>query len=95
MANLLHAEYALVQSGRRLVRWLRRLATRILLVQVHAELTQLRQRQDRLERQLHTLLGRHYDNLAAAQRLAALEDCLREMRMTAEIRPECPLPRKG
>jgi hypothetical protein len=78
MADLLNPEFTLVQTGRRMVRWLRRLATRILLVQVHAELTELRQRQDRLERQLHTLLGMRYDNLAVAQRLAALEDCLRD-----------------
>jgi hypothetical protein len=78
MANLLNPEYTLVQTGRRAVRWLRRLATRILLVQVHAELTELRERQDRLERQLHALLGRHYDQIATAQRLAALEDRLRQ-----------------
>jgi hypothetical protein len=95
MANLLNAEYALVQSGRRVVRWLRRLATRILLVQVHAELTELRERQDRLERQLHALLGRHYDNLAAAQRLAALEDCVREWQSKDEVRQEYLRPRKG
>jgi hypothetical protein len=41
-------------------------------------LAELRERQDRLERQLHTLLGRHYDHVAAAQRLATLEDRLRQ-----------------
>jgi Tfp pilus assembly protein PilN len=93
MANLLNAEYTLVQSGRRAVRWLRRLATRILLVQVHAELTELRERQDRLERQLHALLGQRYDSLAAAQRLAALEDRVREWQRMSEA--ECSLPKKG
>jgi Tfp pilus assembly protein PilN len=78
MANLLNPEYTLVQSGRRVVRWLRRLATRILLVQVHVEMAELRERQDRLERQLHALLGRHYDQVAAAQRLASLEDRIRQ-----------------
>jgi Tfp pilus assembly protein PilN len=78
MANLLNPEYVLLRSGRRVVRWLRRLATRILLVQVHAELAELRERQDRLERQLHALLGRHYDHIATAQRLAALEDRIHE-----------------
>jgi Tfp pilus assembly protein PilN len=78
MTNLLNPEYTLVQGGRRVVRWLRRLATRILLVQVHAELAELRERQDRLERQLHALLGRHYDQVAAAQRLASLEDRIRQ-----------------
>ena len=95
MANLLNAEYTLVQSGRRVVRWLRRLATRILLVQVHAELTELRERQDRLERQLHALLGRHYDSIAAAQRLACLEDSVRELQTTDEVRAEVHAPRKG
>jgi Tfp pilus assembly protein PilN len=88
MANLLNAEYTLVQSGRRVVRWLRRLATRILLVQVHADLNELRERQDRLERQLHTLLGRHYDGVAAAQRLAALEDSVRELQTTDVVHEE-------
>ncbi len=78
MANLLNPEYTLVQTSRCAVRWLRRLATRILLVQVHAELTELRERQDRLERQLHALLGRHYDQVAVAQRLASLEDHVRQ-----------------
>jgi hypothetical protein len=88
MANLLNAEYTLVQSGRRVVRWLRRLATRILLVQVHADLNELRERQDRLERQLHTLLGRHYDGVATAQRLAALEDSVRELQTTDVVHEE-------
>jgi hypothetical protein len=83
MANLLNPEYTLVQTGRRMVRWLRRLATRILLVQVHAELAELRERQDRLERQLHALLGRHYDQIATAQRLATLEDRLRQWEESA------------
>ena len=84
MANLLNPEYTLVQTGRRMVRWLRRLATRILLVQVHAELAELRERQDRLERQLHALLGRHYDQIATAQRLATLEDRLRQWEESAQ-----------
>jgi hypothetical protein len=94
MANLTNPEYALVTSGRRVVRWLRRLATRILLVQVHAELAELHERQDRLERQLHALLGRHYDNTAVAQRLADLEDRIREYQTRDEVREESP-PRKG
>ncbi len=94
MSNLLNAEYVLVRSGRRLVRWLRRLATRILLVQVHAELAELRERQDRLERQLHVLLGRHYDNRAIAQRLADLEDRIRDYQTRDEAWEESP-PRKG
>lgn len=92
MSNWVNPEYALVNSGRRVVRWLRRLATRILLVQVHAELSELRERQDRLERQVNMLLGRHYDNLAVASRLAALEDHVRELQ---EGREESCLPRKG
>jgi hypothetical protein len=95
MANLVNAEYALVRTARRLVRGLRRLATRILLVQIHAELAELRERQDRIERQLHALLGRHYDNLAVAQRLAALEDHVRELQDTDALREEVGLPRKG
>jgi hypothetical protein len=95
MANDLNAEYTLVRSGRRVVRWLRRWATRILLVQVHAELMELRQRQDRVERQLHTLLGRHYDNLAVAGRLAALEDQVRALQQAASQRGEHAVPRKG
>ncbi|HEY7311622.1 MAG TPA: hypothetical protein VH643_19820 [Gemmataceae bacterium] len=95
MANLVNPEYTLMRSGRSVVRWLRRLATRILLVQVHAELTELRQRQDRLERQLHALLGRHYDNIAVTQRLAALEDRLREYQMEHEPIEEPAPPRKG
>jgi hypothetical protein len=95
MVNLLNPEYTLVRSGRNVVRWLRRLATRILLVQVHAELAELRQRQDRLERQLHVLLGRHYDNTAVAQRLAALEDRLREYQMADERSEATSPPRKG
>lgn len=95
MANLVNPEYTLVRSGRSVVRWLRRLATRILLVQVHAELAELRQRQDRLERQLHALLGRHYDNIAVTQRLAALEDRLREYQMEQERMEEPAPPRKG
>lgn len=95
MANLVNPEYALVRSGRSVVRWLRRLATRILLVQVHAELAELRQRQDRLERQLHALLGRHYDNTAVTQRLAALEDRLREYQTGNEQIEEPAPPRKG
>jgi hypothetical protein len=95
MANLVNPEYTLVRSGRSVVRWLRRLATRILLVQVHAELAELRQRQDRLERQLHALLGRHYDNTAVTQRLATLEDRLREYQTEDERREEPAAPRKG
>lgn len=95
MDNLVNPEYALVKHGRRLVRWLRRLATRILLVQVHAELAELRERQDRLERQLHTLLGRHYDNSAVAQRLAVLEDRLRAYQSADEGSEEATPPRKG
>jgi Tfp pilus assembly protein PilN len=79
MTHFQNPEYTLVRSGRRVVRWLRRLATRILLVQVHTELAELRERHDRLERQLHVLLGRHYDHVATAQRLASLEDRLRQM----------------
>jgi hypothetical protein len=77
------------------VRWLRRLATRVLLVQVYVELTELRERQDRRERQLHVLLGRHYDNLAVAQRLADLEDRIREYQTRDEVREEPSPPRKG
>jgi hypothetical protein len=95
MANLLNAEYAFVRTGRGVVRWLRRLATRILLVQVHAELAELRERQDRVERQLHALLGRRYDNLAVASRLAALEDHVRELQEADAVREEGELPRKG
>jgi cell division protein FtsB len=96
MANLVNPEYVLVKSGRRVVRWLRRLATRVLLVQVHAELAELRERQDRLERQLHALLGQHYDNMAVAQRLAVLEDRLREEYHSAEEGcEESQPPRKG
>jgi hypothetical protein len=95
MANLVNPEYALVKSGRRVVRWLRRLATRVLLVQVHAELAELRERQDRLERQLHALLGRHYDNTAVAQRLAVLEDHIREHQSAEEVSEVFPPPRKG
>ncbi len=94
MANLLNAEYTLVHSGRRVVRWLRRVATRILLVQVHAELTELRERQDRLERQVHTLLGRHYDGIAATLRLACLEDSVRELQATDVPREPFHSPRK-
>jgi Tfp pilus assembly protein PilN len=92
---MVNPEYALVTSGRRVVRWLRRLATRILLVQVHAELAELRERQDRLERQLHVLLGRHYDHTAVAQRLADLEDRIREYQTRDEVREELSPPRKG
>lgn len=95
MANLLNPEYTLMQYGRRLVRWLRRVATRIFLVQIHAELAEMRQRQDRLERQLHSILGRHYDNLATSQRLAVLEDLVREYQSANELHEECRLPRKG
>jgi uncharacterized protein YigA (DUF484 family) len=95
MADLVNPEFVLVRSGRSMVRWLRRLATRILLVQVHAELAELRQRQDRLERQLHALLGRHYDNTAVAQRLAALEDRLREQHSGEDALAEPARPRKG
>jgi hypothetical protein len=49
-------------------------ATRIFLVDIHAELTDLRQRQERLELQLHALAGHKYDYSALALRLAALED---------------------
>jgi uncharacterized protein YigA (DUF484 family) len=91
---MVNPEYVLVRSGRRVVRWLRRLATRILLVQVHAELAELRERQDRIERQLHALLGRHYDNTAIAQRLAVLEDRIREYQ-SAEDGCEEFTPRKG
>jgi hypothetical protein len=92
MTNLLNPEYTLVHTSRKVVRWLRRVATRILLVQVHAELTELRARQDRLERQLNALLGRHYDNVATAQRLAVLEDHVRQWQAVPE---ETVLPRKG
>lgn len=95
MANLVNPEYTLVQYGRRLVRWLRRIATRILLVQIHAELDEIRQRQDRLERQVHTLLGRHYDGIAVAQRLVVLEDLIREQQTTGDEREPCRPPRKG
>ena len=91
---MVNPEYVLVRSGRRAVRWLRRLATRILLVQVHAELAELRERQDRLERQVHALLGRHYDNMAISQRLAVLEDRIRECQTRDEGREEV-LPKKG
>ena len=91
---MVNPEYVLVRSGRRMVRWLRRLATRILLVQVHAELAELRERQDRIERQLHALLGRHYDDTAIAQRLAVLEDRIREYQ-SAEDGCEEFTPRKG
>ncbi|HEY7425729.1 MAG TPA: hypothetical protein VH682_15980 [Gemmataceae bacterium] len=91
---MVNPEYVLVRSGRRVVRWLRRLATRILLVQVHAELAELRERQDRIERQLHALQGRHYDNTAVAQRLAVLEDRIREYQSAEEGCEEFP-PRKG
>jgi len=91
---MVNPEYVLVRSGRRVVRWLRRVATRILLVQVHAELAELRERQDRIERQLHALLGRHYDNTAIAQRLAVLEDRIREYQ-SAEDGCEEFAPRKG
>ena len=92
---MVNPEYVLVRSGRRMVRWLRRLATRILLVQVHAELAELRERQDRIERQLHALLGRHFDNTAVAQRLAVLEDRIREYQSAEERCEEFPPPRKG
>lgn len=95
MSNLMNPEYSLVRSGRRVVRWLRRLATRILLVQVHTELAEMRERQDRLERQLHTLLGRHYDNIAVSQRLAALEDHVREWDRADEAREEFQPAPKG
>jgi hypothetical protein len=95
MTNPFNPEYTLVRGGRNVVRWLRRLATRILLVQVHAELSELRERQDRLERQLHALLGRHYDQLAANQRLAALEDCVREWSMSGDAAEEYHAPKKG
>jgi hypothetical protein len=95
MANLLNPEYTLIRAGREVVRWLRRLATRILLVQVHAELSELHERQDRLERQLHALLGRHYDNIAVAQRLAALEDHVRQLQRIDDVSKEFHLPKKG
>jgi hypothetical protein len=94
MTNLVNPEYVLMRSGRRVVRWVRRLATRILLVQVHAELAELRERQDRIERQLHALLGRHYDNTAVAQRLAVLEDRIRAYQSAEEGCEEFS-PRKG
>lgn len=95
MANLVNPEYTLVQFGRRAVRWLRRVATRILLVQIHAELDEMRQRQDRLERQVHALLGRHYDGIAVAQRLAVLEDLIREQQTAEDDSESCRPPRKG
>jgi hypothetical protein len=93
MARWLNPEYALVQTSRKLVRWLRRVGTRIFLVDLHTELEELRARQDRLERQLGALQGRAYDQSALSRRLAALEDHLREL--GAGQAGSDALPRKG
>ena len=76
MARWLNPEFRLVQTSRTLVRWLRRVGTRIFLADLHAELDELRRQQQRLERQLHRLLGQSHDQTALSRRLAALEDGL-------------------
>jgi outer membrane protein TolC len=71
---MLNPEQVLVKAVRGLVRRLRQVITRMFLVHLHAELAEMKARQDRLERQLHSLLGRSHDHGAIARRLAALED---------------------
>jgi hypothetical protein len=74
------AEFRLARRLRRMGSGLRRLASRIFLAPLYAELVELRGQQAQLERQLNSLLARAYDQDAVAHRLAALEDALIELR---------------
>jgi uncharacterized coiled-coil protein SlyX len=98
MSNFPKPEYALARRLHQVGWWLRRVATRLFLAPLHAELAELRARQERLERQLHALTGRADDYGAVARRLAALEDRLGEQEdggPSARDWPADPLPRKG
>jgi hypothetical protein len=74
------AEYRLVRAVRRFGAGVRRVAARLLLAPVYAELAALRERQEELERQVAALRGRAFDQGAMARRLAALEDAVIELR---------------
>jgi hypothetical protein len=76
------AEHQAVRGLRRFAEGLRRLARRIFLGPVFAELEQLRARQEELERQLAAVRGRAFDHDALARRLAAIEDLLMELHAT-------------
>jgi hypothetical protein len=77
------AEYRLVRGVRRLAASVRRVASRLLLAPIYAELAALRLRQEELERQVAALRGRAFDQEATARRLAALEDAVIELRQQA------------
>ncbi len=85
MAILDPAEYRLIRGIRSLGAGVRRVASRLLLAPVYAELTALRQRQEELERQLAAVRGRAFDQTALARRLADLEDAVIELRPSARI----------
>jgi hypothetical protein len=89
------AEYHVVRGLRRLAGGLRRLGARVFLAPLHAELRALRERQDVLERQLHALRGRAFDQDALARRLADLEDAVIELREVLFPPAEEPLPGAG
>ena len=74
------AEFRFLRRLRKLAAGLRRLASRVFLAPLYAELDALRARQAQLEQQLHALLGRATDQDATARRLAAIEDALIELR---------------
>jgi hypothetical protein len=99
MAILDLAEYRLVRGVRRLAGGLRRVAARVLLAPLYAELAALRERQEELERQLAAVRGRAFDHEALARRLAALEDAVIDMRPHGVAEPEAgpaaTVPPKG
>jgi hypothetical protein len=74
------AEYQIVRGLRRFAEGLRRVAGRVFLGPVYAEVQRLRTRQEELELQLAAVRGRAFDQAALARRLAAIEDLLIELR---------------
>jgi hypothetical protein len=87
------AEYRALRRLRRFVAAVCRLASRVFLAPLYAELNELRARQDRLEHQLHALLGRAWDQEATTRRLAAIENALIELREQLVEKPavdSCP-----
>jgi hypothetical protein len=98
MSHLVNpSEFHLVRRLRRFTHGLRRLAARLFLAPLVAELDALRARQDQLEHRLHTLLGQTHDREALARRLAALEDAVIELRevladAAASARDSAPVP---